>query len=108
MVITTLGDVLRDAEELDWRHALYLSLSEVRNEATPCAVIPPDESDNPDDLRPDDLPPFAKEHGLRYALGIAAVQDIIANARLQKPNADVGDLLTAFLFYFDHDAFIVF
>lgn len=46
------------------------------------------------------------EQGLEYALGMDAVQDIVANAREQDPNVDLATLLKAFLFYYDHDAFM--
>jgi hypothetical protein len=99
----TLGDFLRDADALNWRHALYLPPHGEWSEATPCAAIDPDECE-----APEDDPPLAKKHGLRYAMGVSAVQDIVANALLQKPDADVGDLLDAFLFYYENDSFVSF
>jgi hypothetical protein len=101
--MTTLGAVLREADSLDGTHALYLPFSEVWTEATPCAVLDPGGGEGPEDA-----PPFARQYGLGYALGISAVQDIVSNARLQRPGVDTRDLVTAFLFYHEHDAFIAF
>jgi hypothetical protein len=99
----SLGEVLAKADALNWRHALYLPFTEVWTEATSCAVIDREESEEPDEV-----PTFANEHGLEYALLISTVQDIVANARLQKPCIEISDLMRAFRFYYDHDAFIVF
>ena len=98
-----LGEVLDTAEALNWQHALYLPLSEAWNEASRCAVLDPTDGEEVDDALL-----FAKKHGLEYVLGISAVQDIVANARMQIPIIDISDLMKAFLFYYDHDAFIVF
>src|SRR4051794_16649868 len=112
--LKTLGDALRDVDAFDWKHAIYLPYSDAWigsdgyiswTASTPCAVLDPQESDSD---KPDDAPPFAKEHGFHYALGISAVRDIVANARLQQPHVDTEDLVEAFMHYFDHDAFIVF
>lgn len=42
------------------------------------------------------------------ALRLADVEDIVANARAQKPAASEAELLEAFLYYYDNDAFITF
>lgn len=97
-----LGRVLQEAEILDWRHALYLPFDEVWNSSTACAVLDPENTDESDDV-----PPFAKEQRLGYVLGISTVQDIVANARQQKHDSEIDDLMKAFLFYYDTDAFIV-
>lgn len=53
-------------------------------------------------------PPFARQRGLRRALSMAQVQDIVANAQQQIADPTPEQLLTAFLFYHDRDAFITF
>src|ERR1700722_137531 len=97
--LKTLGEVLRDVDNLDWKYATYLPYSDawIGNDgyvrwtaSTPCAVLDPQESESDN---PDDAPAFAKERGFYYALGISAVQDIVANARLQKTNVDTEDLV---------------
>jgi myosin-crossreactive antigen len=68
-----------------------------------CAVL------NSDDLETDEEDPkFALENGLIYALGIHDVQDIVINAKEQNLNCTGEDLLQAFLFYYNIDAFIDF
>lgn len=55
-----------------------------------------------------ELPKVVIELGLSDTLGIQDIQSIVENAKLQKPNASVGDLLSAFVFYMENDAFINF
>jgi hypothetical protein len=100
--MNTLGKVLREADTFDCQHALYLPFADVWNASTPCAVLDTEEGEESDDASR-----FVKERGLGYALEISSVQDIVANAREQKPGVDISDLVKAFLFYYDHDAFIV-
>ena len=64
---------------------------------------------DPNDCADDEEdPPFAKENGLRYALTFQEIQSVVANARQQLSSLDRDDLLRAFKYYFDHDAFITF
>lgn len=70
---------------------------------TPCAILAVDPYD---DGEAD--PPFARQRALRRALSIAQVQDIVANAREQIAELTPEQLLAAFLFYCDRDAFITF
>ena len=96
-----LGGVLAGIEHFPARHGLFLPTDEEWDEHTRCAVLPMSDED-------DEAPPFAAEHGLEYALGVYAVQDVVANARLQVPAPSDRMLVDAFLFYFDNDAFIDF
>jgi len=64
--------------------------------------IPPDMEDAPDA----GVPEFAKKHGLIQAVPVTALQDIVGNARMQKGGSTDEDLFKAFLFYYNHDAFI--
>ncbi len=102
--LMTLGRLLQDAAKLPWNHAVYLPAKGKWDESTECLVLDP--NDLPDDVQ--EAPRAAKERGFRYALGVSAVQDIVANAREQRPEAAVSLLVRAFLFYYDHDAFIEF
>lgn len=54
------------------------------------------------------IPREARERGMTHALDIATVQDIVLNAREQKPMASENDLMEAFIYYFEHDAFLTF
>ena len=98
--LTTLGEVLRNGSNFNPAHFLYLPMDEVWQAETKSAVLLHSDLDG--------VPEVAQQNGLSYALGIAAVQDIVANAKEQ--NADVGlaQLIQASLFYYDHDAFINF
>lgn len=58
------------------------------------------------DIYSDELPEFARRHGLSETLSISVAQDIVGNARLQKAEATPAELVEAFNFYWEHDAFI--
>jgi hypothetical protein len=98
--IKTLRQILRNQDCLDPGDFLFLPFDEVWKLETRCAVL--HESDV------DGLPQAAKDHGLGYAMGISAVQDVVWNAKAQDQSVTDSQLLEAFLFYYDHDAFIVF
>uniref|UniRef100_UPI00117C26FB DUF7716 domain-containing protein n=1 Tax=Paenibacillus sp. FSL R7-0337 TaxID=1926588 RepID=UPI00117C26FB len=55
----------------------------------------------------DEVPLFAKHNYLMYALDIQTIKGIINNALMQKNDCTHSDLLEAFLYYYDNDAFIV-
>ena len=54
----------------------------------------------------DEVPRAAKEHNLMDALSIQDIQDIVYNAKLQKETVSIDELLEAYLYYYDNDAFI--
>ncbi|WP_223645495.1 hypothetical protein [Corallococcus sp. EGB] len=58
------------------------------------------------DFYSDELPEFARMHGLSETLSISAAQQIVSNARLQKAKATPAEFVAAFNFYWDNDAFI--
>lgn len=100
----TLKDVFKAAQGLPSRGALYLPRESSSSWTldTPAAVLDfPAGGNDVNNL------PFARKHGLRYVLHLSDVQDILANARQQRPNVDDGTILKAFLYYIEHDAFIV-
>ena len=96
-----LGDVLASVDTLPWNFALYMPQSAQWNLETTSAVLDPD--DAADD---EEEPRFARDRGLKYALGIQDVQGVVKNARAQKPDVDLQGLLEALRYYFDHDAFL--
>jgi hypothetical protein len=100
--MTTLGRVLSNAARHSWEHALYLRPGE-RFWDSPAAVLDPEE-----DLEGNAAPPFSRKHGLRPVLGMQDVQQIVENAKQQKPALSDPELLRAFQHYLDHDAFIAF
>lgn len=86
---------------------VYLPADQNWNLDSECAIlesdeVPPELEDDPDA----GVPEFAKQNNLVQALSVAVLQDIVINARTQKPNATLDDLLRAFAYYFEHDAFI--
>lgn len=95
-----LAEVLAGIEALPWNYALYLPSSQDWTLETPCAVLDPD--DYGDD---EEGPEFAVQNSLQYALGVQQVQDVTRFALAKNPEASVADLLSAFLYYYDHDAF---
>ena len=99
---STLGQVLRDADKISWTHALYLPYSVFWNLDTPCVVIDPDSTnDGAENISRGGIE-------FEYVLGIQQVQGIVRNALAQKPSASESDLLSAFIHYYDNDAFIEF
>jgi hypothetical protein len=99
--VSSVRKVLSDAESLRWSDALYLRLNEKWNLDSPCIVWDPDDCESGDEV-----PQTAAAHNMRYALGIQDVQDIVRNARMQKPSCGVDVLFDAFLYYYDNDAFL--
>ena len=98
-----LQDILSSPETLHWAHGLYMPRDSEWDLETPCLVW------DVDDCEADsDEPKEAVDRGFKYVLGIQAVQGIVQNARTQLPRASSTDLLNAFIYYFEHDAFIDF
>ena len=96
--ILQLRDVLGNDRDFNTGHFLYLPKDQEWDLNTKCAVI--SESDV------DGIPEFARKNGLSYILGMAAIQDIGANAREQIKKVTLDTIFQAFLFYYKHDAFI--
>lgn len=101
---TTLGQVLHGPEEHPWNHALYAAPEAAFNETLPVLIW------DVDDIAEDDtdLPAEALALDYDYVLDMQTVQSIVANARQQRPEAGTEDLLDAFDYYYENDAFIVF
>lgn len=99
-----LKDVLNNVNDFEWSYALYLPEDEVWELQTKCAVLDPDDLDDDNE----DVPKFAVENNLIYALNIQDIQGIVKNAHDQKLNCSENDLLEAFLYYYDNDAFMKF
>ncbi|WP_441467226.1 DUF7716 domain-containing protein [Bradyrhizobium xenonodulans] len=64
--------------------------------------VPPELEDEPDAW----IPQFAKRHDLVQVMPVTTLQEIVSNARQQKPNATLDELFAAFIFYYKNDAFI--
>ncbi len=100
-----LGQVLLNVDQLPWKHALFLEGERPWGENTQTMILDPDDVEDPNT---DDEPEVAKQHGLRYGLLVADVVDIVENARAQQPNVTMSELIQAFNYYYDNDAFIEF
>lgn len=96
-----LADVLIYADTYSWADSLFLPQNMDWGLGVPCAVL---NMDNLDDN--EEIPQFAAQNHLTYALGIQAVQDIVNNARQQRPNCSEEFLFKAFLYYYKNDAFL--
>jgi hypothetical protein len=101
--LATLGEVLSQADRLPLDADLFMPFDEVWKPDTRCAVESMDRY-----AGEAAVPQVAARNGLGRALQVAQVQDIVDNARQQLPGASVKQLVEAFLFYYDRDAFIDF
>src|SRR5687768_8991660 len=101
--IRSLAEVLSSIQSQPWSHAVYVDTQRPWRKETQCAVLDPNDIEDPDS---DDDPEFAMKHGLKYALTVGTAQDIVDNTRQQKAQATLADLIKAFNYYYDHDAFI--
>jgi hypothetical protein len=101
-VLITLAKVLLKIEDLPWEYALYIPAADASwSEDMKCMVLDPEETDDTDDD-----PDVAKANGLKYALTISDMQDIVENANAQKKNIDQKVLIDAIKYYYDNGAFI--
>jgi hypothetical protein len=99
--LVTLHEALILADSLPTSSALFLPGDEEWSLDTPCAILEVDPYDG------SDVPLFAREHGLAYALSADQVQDVVDNAREQVATPTPEQVLAALRFYYDRDAFIV-
>lgn len=53
------------------------------------------------------LPLEVKDGSWIVTLDTATIEDIVLNVKDQKENATVDDLLIAFIYYFENDAFLI-
>jgi hypothetical protein len=102
--IIRLRDVLANIDIFEWRDALFIVRGEEWRLDSKCAVLDPDDVENEED----EEPRFAIDNNLKYALSMQEVRGILKNAYEQNSNCTVEDLLKAFLYYYDNDAFILF
>lgn len=101
-VLTKLENVLLKIEDLPWEYALYIPAIDAEwSGDMKCIVLDPEETADPDDD-----PDVAKTNGLKYALMISDVQDIVENAKAQKKNIEKKVIIDAIKYYYDNGAFI--
>ena len=97
-----LINVLRNIEFYEWNNALFLPEDEIWEFNTMCMILDPNEVESDDD----EVPQAAIENGLSYALDVQLIQAIVQNISEQKKDVTDEDLLEAFLYYYDNDAYI--
>ncbi len=99
-----LESILKKVNEFNWSDTLYLPEEDVWDLTTKGLILDPDDVEDDGD----DVPMIAKENGLIDALSIQTIQSIVKNTYEQKINCTIEELLEAYLYYFDSDAFIDF
>ena len=104
---TSLGDVLLNCADFSWKAWLYLPADapwalEASASVLESTEVPPDMEDDPEA----GVPLYARKHNLIQALPISDVQSIVQHRKAAIPEASIDDLLEAFLYYYDNDAFL--
>ena len=99
-----LGFILENIDKFKWSDALYLPEDEIWNKDTEGMVLDPDNVENDED----EVPKEAKEKNLIHALNIQIIQSIVDNSYQQKSKLSVEELVEAYLYYYDYDAYIDF
>lgn len=97
-----LSFILKNIKEFRWSDALFLPKDEIWGKNSEGMVLDPDDVEDEED----DVPREAKEKHLMYALGIQTIQSIVSNLEQQKHDISEDDLVEAFLYYYDNDAYI--
>ena len=102
-----LSEALLNIDNFSTRCWLYLPSKVAWTLESPSLVLESDEVAPEQESHPDaGIPEIAKQLSMMQALSIAEVQDALANARSQKPDATVNELFEAFLYYYDNDAYL--
>ena len=97
-----LSYILENSNQFNWSDALFLPEDEVWNKETEGMVLDPDDVE--DDVV--DLPKEAIDNNLMYVLSMQMIQSIVKSAKEQRTEVSEEDLVEAFLFYYDNDAYI--
>ncbi|MBP3351512.1 MAG: hypothetical protein J6L65_03820 [Lachnospiraceae bacterium] len=97
-----LSYILENINDFKWSDALFLPKEEVWELDTEGLIWDPDDVED----ESDEVPKAAMDLGLIYALSIQDIQDIVYNAKQQKENVSADDLLEAYLYYYDNDAYV--
>ena len=106
-VVHRFEDVLLGIQSQPSTAWVYLPIEKNWTLKSSSAVLGSDETTEAQQDDPEaGVPQFAKLNKLIRVLPVTVVQDIVENARAQRPNATIQDLFQAFKYYYDHDAFI--
>jgi hypothetical protein len=102
----TFEEALKNIDDFSIRAWLYLPRDEEWSLSTKAAILESDEVSEEDEDLPDaGVPEFAKLNGLKQALPVATVQDIVANLKRFHPSPTSSEMFAAFNFYWANDAF---
>ena len=93
-------DLLNDINYYDWKLALYCQGGHPYSLDSSCWVLDPNLEDDSNHQK------LVKENNLSYILSIHIIQDILSNLKQQKQLVTDEEMLRAFKFYMEHDAFI--
>lgn len=96
--------MLVNAPHLLWSDSLFLPDDLIWELETKVIVWDPDDVESEED----EIPKIAEELGLHSSLGIQDIQAVVENAKEQINDCSVEQLFEAFLYDYDHDAFIEF
>lgn len=88
-----LADLLPKIESIPWGYALYIPSSDTKWQSDMTVMVLDPDVD-------DDEPKVAIDNGMKYALMISNLQDVIQNLRMQKANPDIDDFIKAVEFYY--------
>lgn len=105
MIKSTLRNVLRSAENHDWRLALHLPQDRSSWSLTSKAVL-----EDPDDVDSDDpeaLPDSVGQEGCVYAISMQDLRGVVENLKAQTREPSDEALFSALMYYLRNDAFIV-
>jgi len=99
--VTYLREAFAHVEAYSSSESLFLPMDEVWTLDTAAVVANLDEVGHLDSESIE-----MKGRRYEYALGFDTLKDIVANAEHQTPDLKLEQLLEAFLYYYDHDAFV--
>lgn len=103
---TTIEEVLLAPEAYRQRGWLFLASGTKWSLASEALVLPLDDVFPDEELEPGaGIPAVVKERQFSLVLQIADVEGIVSNARAQRANIGVAELLEALIYYVDHDAY---
>jgi hypothetical protein len=99
---TTFEKVLTDPDAFPIEHTLYLKEGDGWRLDQSALVIDPDEGEDKEST----VGALVALDQWQYILEMAAIRSIVDNLMSQKPSSNVQDRLAAFVYYFEHDAFL--
>jgi hypothetical protein len=107
--IMTFEDVLGTIAQQSSRAWVYLPDSHDWSLQSKAAILESEEVPSELEDEPDaGIPAFAKANNFIQVVPVTVLQDIVTNARTQKPDSSPAELFRAFQYYYKNDTFISF